>query len=104
MPWLIEKADFVACHNQSFIGRYDMLSPIKEKGVFLLNTNIKPEKAFSSLTEEEQRIIIDRKVRFFVIDALKIADQVGLGRRINTVMQACFFKIAGVLQEEKAIT
>ena len=103
MPWLIEAADFVACHNPAYIGRYDMLGPLKQGGTFLLNSKVAPEKVFSTLTEEEQRIIIDRKVKFYVIDALKIAREVGLGSRINTVMQACFFKISGVLPEQEAI-
>jgi len=103
MPWLIERADFVACHNPAYIGRYDMLSPLKERGTFLLNSKVMPDKVFASLTVEEQEIIIRRKIRFFVIDALKIAGEVGLGRRINTVMQACFFKIAGILPEQEAI-
>jgi len=103
MPWLIEKADFVACHNPAYIGRYDMLSPIKNGGTFLLNTEVNADEAFASLTKAEQKILIDRKARFFVIDALKIANEVGLGTRINTVMQACFFKIAGVLPEKEAI-
>jgi len=103
MPWLIEKADFVACHNPAYIGRYDMLSPLKEGGTFLLNTQVTADKVFSSLTSDEQKFIIDNKVKFYVIDALKIANEVGLGGRINTVMQACFFKIAGVLPEQEAI-
>jgi len=103
MPWLIERADFVACHNPAYIGRYDMLSPLKEGGTLLLNSKVRPDMAFASLTVEEQKIIIERRIRFFIIDALKIAGEVGLGGRINTVMQACFFKIAGVLPEQEAI-
>jgi len=103
MPWLIENADFVACHNPAYIGRYDMLGPLKEGGTFLLNTKVPADKVFSSLTAGEQKFIIDNKIKFFIIDALKIASTVGLGGRINTVMQACFFKIAGVLPEQEAI-
>lgn len=103
MPWLIEEADFVACHNPAYVGRYDMLGSIKNGGTFLLNTHADGEHAFATLTKEEQQIIIDRKVKFYVINALKIAREVGLGSRINTVMQACFFKLSGVLPEEEAI-
>ena len=103
MPWLVDMADFVACHNPSYIGRYDMLGPVKKGGTFLLNTKVSADKAFASLTAKEQKIIIDRKIKFYVIDALKIAQLVGLGNRINTVMQACFFKISGVLPETEAI-
>lgn len=103
MPWLIDSANFVACHNPAYIGRYDMLSPLKEGGVFLLNSQIPSDEVFEHLTAEEQQQIIDKKIRFYNIDALKIADSVGLGTRINTVMQAAFFKISGIFPEEEAI-
>ena len=103
MPWLINKADFVACSNPAYIGRYDMLGPIKEGGVFLLNTEVPADEIFNSLTKEEQQIIIDRKVKFYAMNAYKIAEEVGLGNRTNTVLQAAFFKISGVLPEEQAI-
>ena len=103
MPWLVNSADFVACHNPAYIGRYDMLGPLKEGGTFLLNSEIPTEEVFEHLTAEEQKIIIDRKIKFYNMDALKIAEKVGLGSRINTVMQAAFFKLSGVLPEKEAI-
>ncbi len=103
MPWLVNSANFVACHNPAYIGRYDMLGPLKEGGTFLLNSEIPTSEVFEHLTAEEQQIIIDRKIKFFNIDALKIAEKVGLGSRINTVMQAAFFKLSGVLPEKEAI-
>ncbi len=103
MPWLIDHADFVACHNPAYIGRYDMLSPIKEGGVFLLNSQIPSEEVFDHLTKDMQEIIINKKIRFYNIDALKIARSVGLGSRINTVMQAAFFAIANILPQDEAI-
>jgi pyruvate-ferredoxin/flavodoxin oxidoreductase len=103
MPWLIDRADFVACHNPAYIGRYDMLAPLKKGGVFLLNSQIPSDEVFSHLTVKEQQQIIDKKIRFYNIDALKISEQVGLGSRINTVMQAAFFKISGIFPEEEAI-
>ena len=103
MPWLVNSADFVACHNPAYIGRYDMLGPLKEGGTFLLNSEIPTEEVFEHLTAEEQQVIIDRKIKFFNINALKIAEKVGLGTRINTVMQAAFFKLSGVLPEKEAI-
>jgi pyruvate-ferredoxin/flavodoxin oxidoreductase len=103
MPWLIDNADFVACHNPAYIGRYDMLKPLKKGGVFLLNSQIPSEEVFEHLTAQEQQQIIDKKIRFYNIDALKIAEEVGLGTRINTVMQAAFFKISGIFPEEEAI-
>ena len=99
----VQHADFVACHNQAYIGRYDMLSKIKEGGVFLLNSQYERDEVFGHLTRDMQDIIRDRKVKFYNIDALKIANEVGLGNRINTVMQAAFFKISGILPEEEAV-
>lgn len=103
MPWLITKADFVACHNPAYIGRYDMLGPLKEGATFLLNSEIPTDEVFEHLTAAEQQIIIDRKIKFYNINALPIAEKVGLGSRINTVMQAAFFKLSGVLPETEAI-
>ncbi len=103
MPFLIEKADFIACHNPAYIGRYDMLGAIKEGGTFLLNSEYDSSVVFNHLSKKEQEIIINRKVKFYNIDALKIAEDSGLGGKINTVMQAAFFKISGVLPEQEAI-
>ena len=103
MPWLIDHADFVACHNPAYIGRYDMLAALKEGGVFLLNSQIPSSEVFEHLTRDMQETIINKKIRFYNIDALKIARSVGLGSRINTVMQAAFFAIANILPQEEAI-
>jgi len=103
MPWLIKAADFVACSNPAYLGRYDMLGPLKEGGVFLLNTETPADEIFSTLTREEQQIIMDRKIRFYAMNANKISSEVGLGNRTNTVMQAAFFKISGILPEAEAI-
>jgi pyruvate-ferredoxin/flavodoxin oxidoreductase len=102
-PYLITKADFVACHNPSYIGRYDMLKELKEGGIFLLNSEYSNDEVFSKLTKDMQETIIKKKLRFYNIDALKIAEEVGLGGRINTVMQAAFFAISGVLEKKKSI-
>ncbi len=103
MPWLIDAADFVACHNQAYIGRYDMLGPLKEEGTFLLNSIIPTSEVFEHLTKEMQETIIKKKIKFYNINALKIAEKAGLGMRINTVMQAAFFKISGILPEDQSI-
>jgi pyruvate-ferredoxin/flavodoxin oxidoreductase len=103
LPYLIGKADFVACHNPAYIGRYEMLSVLKEGGVFLLNSEIPSDEVFEHLTRDMQEFMIENKIRFYNINALKIASEVGLGTRINTVMQAAFFKISGVLPEKEAI-
>ncbi|MFA4944690.1 MAG: pyruvate:ferredoxin (flavodoxin) oxidoreductase [Lentisphaeria bacterium] len=102
-PYLIGKADFVACHNSAYIGRYDMLSGIKEGGVFLLNSDFSNEEAFDHLTREMQELVISRKVKFYNINALPISEKAGLGKRINSVMQTAFFIISGVLPQDKAI-
>jgi pyruvate-ferredoxin/flavodoxin oxidoreductase len=102
-PYLIQHADFVACHNPAYIGRYDMLSCIKEGGTFLLNSEIPSDEVFNHLTREMQEIIIERKIKFFNINALQISMDAGLGSRINTVMQTAFFKLSGVLEQDKAI-
>jgi len=102
-PYLVQNADFIACHNQAFIGRYDILEGIKEGGVFLLNSNWSKDEVFENLTEDMQRPIIEKKIQFYNINALEIATEVGLGKRINTVMQAAFFIISKVLERDKAI-
>ena len=101
--YLVEHANFIACHNQAFIGRYDVIEGIKENGVFLLNSNWDSDVVFSHFTKEMQKEIIDKKVKVYNVNALKIAEEVGLGGRINTVMQAAFFIISGVLPKAEAI-
>lgn len=101
--YLVTVEDFVACHNQAFIGRYDVLEGLKENGVFLLNSNWCLEEAFNNLTCDMQQDIQEKKINFYNIDGLKIANDVGLGGRVNTVMQTAFFLISGVLEREEAI-
>ena len=101
--YLVAREDFVACHNQAFIGRFDLLNGIKENGVFLLNSNWNMDEVFNQLTCEMQDTIIKRKIKFYNIDGLKIADEVGLGGRVNTVMQTAFFLISGVMDRNEAI-
>jgi len=102
-PYLITKADFIACHNPAYIGRYDMLKEMKDGGTFLLNSEFSNEEVFNRLTRDMQETIIKKKIKFYNIDALKIAEAVGLGNRISTVMQAAFFAISGILDKETAI-
>ncbi len=102
-PYLVNTADFVACHNPAYIGRYDMLGALREGGVFLLNSEHNAAEVFNHLTRDMQELIIKRKIKFYNIDALKIAEEAGMGKRINTVMQTAFFIISGVLPKEKAI-
>ncbi len=101
--YLLNTVDFVALHKDSYIGRYDILGGIKEKGIFLLNSKWDAKDVFNHLTREMQEAILEKKIKVYNIDALKIAHEVGLGNRISTVMQAAFFKISGVLPEDEAI-
>ena len=101
--YLIQKANFVACHKFSFLEKYDMLEKAEEGGTFLLASTYGKDEIWAHLPEEVQKQIIDKKLKFFVIDALSIADEVGMGNRINVIMQTAFFKISGVLPEEQAI-
>ena len=102
-PYLVRDADFIACHNPAFVGRYDLLEGIKDGGVFLLNSPWVKEDVFENLTEDMQKTIIEKRIKLYSIDALKIAKGVGLGSRINTVMQTAFFLISGVLERTQAI-
>jgi len=101
--YLLTVVDFVALHKSSYIGRYDILGGIKEGGTFLLNSTWKASEVFENLTEDMQKTIIEKNIKVYNIDALKISQKVGLGARINTVMQAAFFKISGVLPEDEAL-
>ena len=101
--YFLNTVDFVALHKPSYIGRLDILEGIREGGTFLINCDWPAAEVFEHLTEDMQRTIIDRKVKVFTIDALKMAGELGLGLRINSIMQACFFKLSGVLPEDEAI-
>ncbi len=102
-PYLVDHPDFVACHNPAFIGRYDILEGIKEGGVFLLNSQWKADEVFENLTLDMQKTIIAKKIKVYNINALEIANAVGLGGRINSIMQTAFFLISGVLDRQQAI-
>ncbi|MBF0385149.1 MAG: pyruvate:ferredoxin (flavodoxin) oxidoreductase [Candidatus Omnitrophica bacterium] len=101
--YLVTEANFVGCHQFVFLEKYDVLGKIKENGVFLLNSSYSKDEVWGKLPREVQKQIIDKKVKFFVIDAYKVAEETGMGVRINTIMQTCFFAISGVLPREEAI-
>ena len=101
--YLIKKAGFLACHKFTFLEQFDMLGQLEKGGTFLLNSSYSAAEVWDHLPREVQQQIIDRQPRFYVIDADAIARSVGLGGRINIIMQAAFFKISGVLPEEKAM-
>ena len=101
--YLITRAQFIGCHQPQFIDRYDMLSNLMEGGTFLFNTSVAPEKVWESLPRHVQEQLQRKKANFYVIDADKVAEGAGMGGRINTIMQACFFAISGVLPKEAAL-
>jgi pyruvate-ferredoxin/flavodoxin oxidoreductase len=101
--YLVSKASFVACHKFSFMEKYDMLSQAREGGVFLLNSPYGKDEVWKKIPVEAQKQIIDRKLKFYVIDATKLADEVGLKGRINVTMQTAFFLISGIVPEAKAL-
>jgi pyruvate-ferredoxin/flavodoxin oxidoreductase len=101
--YLLNTVDFVALHKSSYIGRYDILGGLREGRTFLLNSTWSVDEVFENLTEDMQKTILEKKIKVFNIDALKISHNVGLGARISAVMQAAFFKISGVLPEDEAI-
>ena len=102
-PYLVEKADFIACHNPSFLEKYDMLSSAREGATFLLTTSYTKEKVWDTLPKEVQKQIIEKKLKFYIIDAIGLAQEIGLGPRINVIMQTAFFKISNILTIETAV-
>jgi len=102
-PYLCTKANFVACHNFSFLEKYDMLSNAQDGAVFLLASPYGADEVWNHMPDEIEQQIIDKKIKFYVIDAIALAHELGLGARINTIMQTCFFAISGVLPQDKAI-
>jgi len=98
-----DEARFVGCHQSVFLERYDMLDKAAESGVFLLNTTAPADKAWDSLPRKMQQQIIDKQLKFYVIDAYRVAEDTGMGRRINTIMQTCFFAISDILPQAQAI-
>ena len=101
--YLISKANFVACHQWIFLERYDMLSTLVPGGVFLLNSPFNKDEVWDQLPREVQKQLIARKARFFIIDAYQVARDTGMGSRMNTILQTCFFAISKVLPREQAI-
>jgi pyruvate-ferredoxin/flavodoxin oxidoreductase len=101
--YLISKANFVGCHQFGFMERLDVLREATPGAVFLLNSPFGPNEVWDNLPRSAQRTIVEKKLKFYVIDAVEVARAAGMGGRINTVMQTCFFAISGVLPREEAI-
>ncbi len=101
--YLINTADFIACHQFNFIEKYDILKNIKKGGTFLLNSPFSNTTIWDELPQIMQNRIIEKKLKFYVIDATKVAQEANLGKRTNTILQTCFFAISGILPKEEAI-
>ncbi len=101
--YLISKANFIACHQFNFLEKLDVLKYAEPGATFLLNSPFGPDAIWNELPAPLQRTLIDRKLKFYIIDAYEVAKATGMGTRINTVMQTCFFAISGVLPREEAI-
>ena len=101
-PYLIDASDFTACHNPAYVTQYDMLSTLKDGGTFLLNCIWSDEELDAQLPASMKQAIAKKGLKFYAIDATKLAAQVGMGNRINTIMQAAFFKLADVIPYEQA--
>jgi pyruvate-ferredoxin/flavodoxin oxidoreductase len=101
--YLVTRANFVACHQQIFLERFDVLEKAVEDATFLLNTQTSPDEVWDTLPRVIQEEILNKKMKFYVIDAYDVAKKTGMGVRINTIMQTCFFAISGVLPRDEAI-
>ena len=95
--YLIDSADFIACHNPAYVTKYDMLSALKDGGVFLLNSPWTAEEMEEQLPASMKQALAKKHARFYTVDAIKLAREVGMGGRINTIMQAAFFKLSDVI-------
>ncbi|MFQ5452572.1 MAG: pyruvate:ferredoxin (flavodoxin) oxidoreductase, partial [Candidatus Zixiibacteriota bacterium] len=102
-PYLISSAQFVACHHFSFLERYDMVNMLIEGGTFLLNSPYRVDEVWDKMPKEVQQQLIDKKAELYIIDAISLAKELGLGTRINMIMQTAFFLISKILPKEKAI-
>jgi pyruvate-ferredoxin/flavodoxin oxidoreductase len=102
-PYLIDSADFLACHNFSFLEKYDMLRYLKKGGTFLLNCPYSKDEAWDKIPKEVQQHIVDKDLKFYVIDGVHLGEEIGLGPRINVIMQTAFFKISDIIPLDTAI-
>lgn len=102
-PYLVSKGNFIACHNPAFLEKIDMLSHAEDGATFLLTTSHKKDEVWDTLPVEVQEQLISKKMKFYIIDAISLADELGLGSRINMIMQTAFFVISGIIPKEDAI-
>ncbi len=102
-PYLINKANFIACHNFAFLDSYDMLANLEDGGTFLLTTVFSKDEIWAHLPALVQKQLIEKNAKFYIIDAVKLGQAIGLGARINMIMQTAFFMISGILTKEAAV-
>lgn len=102
--YLVQKADFIGCHQFNFLFKIDILGRIKNGGTLLLNTHYSKDEVWNQLPKVVQQAIIDKNLKLYVIDAYEVAEKANMGARINTIMQTCFFKLANVMSAEEAIS
>ena len=101
--YLIDKADFVACHCPAYMNKYDMVQDVKDGGTFLLNCEWSPEEVGNHIPGQAKRYMAEHNVKFYIIDGIMLGKEIGLGGRINTVLQSAFFKLANIIPEDEAI-
>lgn len=101
--YLIDEADYIACHNQSYVNQYDLLKGLKKGGTFVLNTIWSPEELEANLPAKMKKFIAEKEINFYTVNATKIAQEIGLGTRINMIMQSAFFKLAEIIPIEQAV-
>ena len=101
--YLIDEADYIACHNQSYVNQYDLLKGLKDGGTFVLNTIWSQEELEQHLPAKMKKFIAENNINFYTVNATKIASEIGLGNRINMIMQSAFFKLAEIIPETEAI-
>ena len=102
-PYLIDEADYIACHNQSYINQYDVLKGLKKGGIFVLNCIWDENELAGHLPNAMKRYLAQNDIQFYTVNAIKIASEIGLGNRINMIMQSAFFKLANIIPVDKAI-
>lgn len=98
--YLVKDANYIACHNQSYVNKYDLVTDLKEGGIFVLNCRWSKEELDEHLPAEMKKQLATKYAKFYIIDAIKIAEEIGLGNRINMIMQGAFFKLVDILPEE----
>ncbi len=103
-PYLVQSANFIGCHQFDFVFSSDILAQAANGATLLLNSPYSTDELWNKLPERMQQQIVDKNIKLYTIDAYAVAGETGMGRRINTIMQVCFFKLAGVMDTDVAIT